>query len=112
MDTPCAVQDELIPGAILPGMRNAGHVFLPRASCAQVSVGGLVEIALKMRDDVARVVLGAENESGLTTAQHGQTDRVESRRLHDAAVVTQVSFVIDDRHVEPAVLRAKARRPD
>ena len=71
-----------------------------------------IEIAREMLDQVARVVFGAVDEGRLAAPEHRQSDRIQPGRIDDAAVVPQVALAIDDRHVEPAVVGAKAGRPD
>ena len=82
----------------------------PRAQ-SQELLPSTREVTGEMLDDVARIVFGAVDEGGLAAAEHRQSDRVQPRRIDDAAVVAQVAFVIDDRHVEPAVVGTKSGRP-
>src|SRR5688572_30926044 len=70
------------------------------------------EISGEVVHQFARVVFGAVNETRLATPQDRQAQRIEAGRIDDAAVVAQLSLGVEDRHVEPAVVRAKPGRPD
>src|SRR5690349_16326634 len=63
-------------------------------------------------DHLARVVFDAVDERRLAPAEHRQAEGVHARALHDAAVVPEMALVVHDGHVQPAVVRAIAGRPD
>ena len=69
------------------------------------------QVAGEVLDHVARIILSAVDETGLTTSEHRETDGVETRGVDHAAVVAQAPFSIEHRHIEPAVVRAKTGRP-
>ena len=69
------------------------------------------QIPGEMIDYIARVILRTMNETRLAPAKDGQPQSVHPRCIDDASVVSQVTLVIDHRHVEPAILRTKAGRP-
>jgi len=65
-----------------------------------------------MRRDLAHVVLGAVDEARLAPAQERQAEHVEPRRVDDATIVAQVSPAVEDRDVEPGVVRPVSGGPD
>src|ERR1700749_3315928 len=66
----------------------------------------------EMVDDLPRVILDAVNERGPAPPQHGKPERVQSRAVHDTAVVPQVALSVDHGDVEQPVVGAEAGRPD
>ena len=62
-------------------------------------------------DHLTRVVLDTADERGLAPPQHGQPQGVQSRAGDHAALVVQLALRVDDRHVEPPVVRPETRRP-
>src|SRR5689334_6439140 len=90
---------------------SIGHKY-SRAAAALHCLGS-GEVARQMRDDVARILLGTENEGRLATPQHGQSDRVHTRAAdHRTAVVSDLAPDVEDRQLEPAKVGAKSGRPD
>src|SRR4051812_920046 len=83
-----------------------------RASAERTCGSARGQIAPEVFDQVARVVLRAVDEAGLAPAENRQSNRIEARRVDDAAVVAQVSLPVEDRHVEPAVIGTESGRPD
>src|SRR5262249_56388433 len=71
----------------------------------------LVEKLREMRDDVPRVVFRTVDETRFAPAQERQTEDVETWRVDDAAVVAEAALLVEDRHVQPAVVGTEARRP-
>ena len=66
-----------------------------------------------MRDDVPGIVFRSVNKGRFAPAQHRQANGVHARCVDDgAALVLQVPFPVEDRHVEPAVVRMEACRPE
>src|SRR5262252_2537638 len=66
-----------------------------------------------MSDDVARIVLRADDERRLAPPQHRQSYRVHPGGVrHHTAVVAQLALAGEDRHLEPAIVRTKSGRPD
>src|SRR5215203_2994510 len=73
---------------------------------------GLIEIRHQMRHHLTRIVLDPVNERGLPPSEHRQSKRVHAGTLDDTAVVPQVTFLVNDRHVQPAVDWTETRGPD
>ena len=70
------------------------------------------KVAGEVIDQIARVILGAVDEGGLASPEHGQSDGVQPGRIDNSPVMPKVAFAIDHGHSEPAVVRAKPGRPD
>src|SRR3954453_12248438 len=70
------------------------------------------QIARKVGNNVAGVVFGAVNERRLASSENRQTDCVHPRRLDYPAVVAKMTLLIDDRNIEPAIVRPEPSRPD
>ena len=69
------------------------------------------QIPGKVIDDLTRVVFGTMDERRLPSSKDRQPKRIQAWRIDDASLVPQVSFVINHRHVQPAVIRSESRRP-
>src|SRR4030095_16183548 len=65
----------------------------------------------KVLRHVARIVFDAVNERRLAPAQHREPECIQAWTLDDAAIVLQGSLLVDDRDVQPAVIRPKPGRP-
>ena len=71
------------------------------------------EIAREVLHDVAGIVLGTVDEARPAAAQHRQPEHDHPRAVDDdAPVVADVPFRVDDGNVQPAVVGAKAGRPE
>src|SRR5439155_2608630 len=86
--------------------RGSADLSAPGRRSLPVEVGG------ELDDEVLGVGAGAVDEARLPTAQEGRADQVHARGVDDTAVVAQETFAIENRHVEPRVVRAVAGRPD
>ena len=82
------------------------------SSFATVAPGACGEVAGEVIDHVARVVLGAVDEGRLAAPEHRQADRVQPRRIDDAAVVPQVALCDRPPARRASCSRAKSGRPD
>src|SRR5688572_2308917 len=69
------------------------------------------EVAGEVIDELPRIVLDAVDEARFPPPQHRQPEHVHPRTVDDSAVMPQVAFLIDDRHVQPAVVRPESRCP-
>ena len=66
-----------------------------------------------MVGEVAGVVLRAVDEARLAAAQErAARSRTGRARRDDAAVVAELALAVEDRHVEPRVVRPEPGRPD
>jgi hypothetical protein len=50
-------------------------------------------------DELTRIIFGTADECRLPSSKKRQPERIQTRRIDDAAVVPQVSFVVDHGHV-------------
>src|SRR5581483_11124453 len=74
--------------------------------------GGAGEIGAHVRGEIRRIVPGAVDEGGLAPPHERQPHDVHARRGTNAARVAQAALVIEDGHVQPGIVGAKAGRPD
>ena len=74
-----------------PHLRGASH---PRARSFATA-----EISGEVIHQLSRIVLGTVDEARFATAQHGQPEHEHPRAVDDAAVVAQVSFLVQDGHM-------------
>jgi len=70
-----------------------------------------VEVVGEMRAEFAHIVLGAVHEARLPATKIGQPQYIQSRRVNDAAIVLQSALAVEDRRVQPGMVRAEAGRP-
>ena len=71
------------------------------------------EVSSEVLSHLARVVFGTVDEGGLASAEDRQTQCVQPGRIaDDSAVVAQLSLVVDDGDVKPAVVGTESRCPD
>src|SRR5678815_3019536 len=61
---------------------------------------------------LADVVLRAMDEARLASAHEVEAEHIKARCVDDSAVVAQAPLAIKHRHVQPAKIRMKARRPE
>ena len=62
--------------------------------------------------NVSRIVLDAEDEARLSSPHQRQAEQVKARRIDDTTVMPDLTFAVEYRYIEPAVVRSKARGPD
>src|SRR5262245_13857014 len=65
-----------------------------------------------MGTEIARVVAGAIDQSGLAAAQKLHSHDVQARMRGDPAIVTDLALAIQDRHLEPGIVRAISGCPN
>src|SRR5580693_4669653 len=61
---------------------------------------------------VRGVVPGAVDKAGLAPPQHCASHEIETWRRRDASVVTDLTFRVEDRDIQPRVVGAKAGCPE
>src|SRR5215472_14042113 len=64
-----------------------------------------------MAAQLAGVVAGAVDERGLAPPQELQPHDIQAGRDNDTAVMANPSLAIENRYVQPRIVRSEARRP-
>ena len=62
-------------------------------------------------DKVQRVVVGAVDEAGFSSAEDRKSDDIEPWGVGDAAIVTKVAFPVEHRNVKPVIVGTETRGP-
>src|SRR5262245_66304177 len=83
-----------------------------RIGCVGAHVPALLEVRHKVRGDVADVVFRAMNEARFAAAHEVEPERIETGYVDDAALVTQTTFPIQRRYVQPGMVGSEASGPD
>ena len=64
-----------------------------------------------MGAEIARVVAGAVDQCGLAAAQELHPHQVHAGRADDPAVMTDVALAVENRQLQPGIVRPIAGRP-
>src|SRR5215207_7519325 len=72
----------------------------------------LPQVRYQMIAEIARIVAGAIDQGRLATAQKLQPHQVHAWMCRDPAIVTHLALAIENRHIEPGVVRAVAGSPN
>ena len=65
-----------------------------------------------MRGNVADVVFRAMNEARFAAAHEVEPERIETGHVDDSALVTQATFPVQRRYVQPGMVGSEASGPD
>jgi hypothetical protein len=65
-----------------------------------------------MVGNVFGIVFNAIDKTGFATPHKRQSEYIHTRRLNDTTVVLNVAFLVQNRNVEPTVIRPESGRPD
>ena len=65
-----------------------------------------------MGTQIAHVIFGAMHEARFSSAHEVESERVKARDGDNSAIVAQKAFMVEDRYLQPPIIRPKAARPD
>jgi hypothetical protein len=74
--------------------------------------GTLVQITQQMRTQVSGIVTGAVDKTRLSASKERHAHQVHARGIDDTAIVADTALAVEDRHVQPRVVRAESGGPD